>query len=642
MPIDAVARSARTRTLRAVDYLRVSTEEQKKGFGVASQGKRTRKHITGKGWEHVDTYVDDGISGSLESDDRPDLARLMLDAAEHLFDVVVVKEGRAIGRTGRAFWRWVWALEDIGIFVAIVDGDIDNTTPEGRREMRRQADYAETEWETIRIRTQDGLQEKAVADGSPHIGGRPPFGYRIADQGKVGLSRLVIDENESATIRRVYKWLVEEGVSFSIAALRLNAAGCNTRSGKPWTDMNLRDRILSSPILDGTLTFRGTHAKRDEEGVPIWGDAVKITLPRVLSEQEATTLRRQVASRAGKSSRNGVVYPLSGRLVSLCGRLHSGAGRGYYRCDGKTDRLPGAEHCDCSLVDAEATEKRVWSEVVSFLGNSQKLEELAAEWIGITDLDHSVHEDRIEELDGQIVNLKAALSSVIVATAKQCAGSATAPDVIAGATASLNKEIAQLQQMRDDAVAWLAEKQDAAEKAESLHRLVVKARTELVTMTAEEQMQIYELLDLKVTVEGPVPQRKKGVTCSVQAWYRERELQVPASDLTDEEWEAIAHLLPSGRGRTVRRSVNAILCKARTGVSWPSLRPEYGSMTAPSKFFGRWVSDGTWARVDAALSGAARVPLPVVDLYPPMRIEGRFDPRVMVSADTSSRTGSSR
>jgi hypothetical protein len=74
-----------------------------------------------------------------------------MDAAQQTprpFDIVVVPDGRVIGRKGRAFWRWVWALEDIGVYVAVVADDYDNTTSEGRKKMRRDADYAETEWET--------------------------------------------------------------------------------------------------------------------------------------------------------------------------------------------------------------------------------------------------------------------------------------------------------------------------------------------------------------------------------------------------------------------------------------------------------------------------------------------------------------
>ncbi|WP_093819989.1 recombinase family protein [Streptomyces sp. PpalLS-921] len=131
--VAARLRSGR-RALRAVDYVRVSTEEQAKGYGIAYSGKRTARHIRQKGWEHVGTFVDEGVSGALESRQRPALRRLMEQAwmGPRPFDIVVMNEGRAIGRTGRAFWRWVWELQEIGIFVAVVKRDYDNSTPEGR------------------------------------------------------------------------------------------------------------------------------------------------------------------------------------------------------------------------------------------------------------------------------------------------------------------------------------------------------------------------------------------------------------------------------------------------------------------------------------------------------------------------------
>ncbi|MFD0162551.1 recombinase family protein [Streptomyces decoyicus] len=170
-----------TPTLCAVDYLRVSTEEQAKGYGIAYTGKRTAKYIEKKGWIHVDTYSDE-ISGSLEAHERPDLKRLMQDARRtpRPFDMVVVNEGRGIGRTGRAFWKWVWELEDLGVYVAVVKKDYDNTTPTGRSQMRKDADYAKEERELIRERTQGGVQEKAEEGGHP--GGVAPYGWRIEDK----------------------------------------------------------------------------------------------------------------------------------------------------------------------------------------------------------------------------------------------------------------------------------------------------------------------------------------------------------------------------------------------------------------------------------------------------------------------------
>lgn len=467
--IQTAARVVGTSTLRAVDYLRVSTEEQKKGYGVARQSRKTSRHIALKNWVHVGTYKDEGVSGSLEAADRGDLKRLMNDAQQtpRPFDIVVVPDGRVIGRKGRAFWRWVWALEDIGVFVAVVADDYDNTTTEGRKKMRRDADYAETEWETIRDRTQGGLQEKAELTPAAHIGGRPPYGYRIANKGTPG-SYLVIDEEEAKVIRHVYDLIVGEGLNLRTATIRLNAEGITARSGKSWTRDNLRDRVMSTPVLDGVLVFRGKHAKLDENGNPIWGDSIRIGLPRILTEQQSSELRRKVAETAKRSSGQRSFYPLSGRVVSLCRKTYSGVSFAserecarFYRCAGNAPRNPGQKSCGCSRIDADALEEHVWKHVTAIASDSEKLQELAAEWIGMAEGDATALVDRIADLDQQIEGMRSSITAVIVATAKQ----SKSADAIEAATALLNEELQQLQNLRDEAAEWLAEMQESDQRA---------------------------------------------------------------------------------------------------------------------------------------------------------------------------------
>ncbi|MFJ8477964.1 recombinase family protein [Kitasatospora sp. NPDC094011] len=638
------ARTAPVPVLRAVDYLRVSTEEQKLGYGIASQARKNSRHIEAKGWTRVDTFKDEGVSGSKEMGERPDFDRLMVAAERREFDVVVVEKGDRIGRVGRAFWRWVWALEDIGIFVAITNRNIDNTTAEGRAQMRREADYAETEWENIRSRTQGGLQEKAQEGGSPHIGGPAPFGYRVEGKGLKG-SYLVIDWHEAKIVNLVHDLVVDLGLNIRQAAIWLNSAGHSCRSGRPWSAANLRDRVLSRAVLDAELIFRGDHAMKHADGLPVWGEAVVIALPRILTRDEAADLRRTASTRSPAVLRGRSVYPLSGRLIALCSAPYTGfsqesapGGHRYYRCSGKSEKVPGRAVCGCSHIDAEAVEQRVWAEVVSLLSDSARLEELAAEWVGMASGDQTAHAHRIAELDKQIDEMKSAIASVLVATAKQ----GQSPDVIQAATRVLNEELQQLEGLRAEAAVWLAEVEEADRRACDLVALAGMAQSQLVKMGPVERCEILGLLDVRVTVEGPVPQRRGGARCTVQEWYRTEGLSVPAADLSDQQWELVRPLLPKGYRDRVRRSVDAIFAKARTGCSWPRLRAEYGSTSTASHYFTKWAAEGTWAELNAALAKVERVPLPVLDLTPPMRIEGRVDPRVILIPGEGSRRGWSR
>jgi transposase len=78
-------------------------------------------------------------------------------------------------------------------------------------------------------------------------------------------------------------------------------------------------------------------------------------------------------------------------------------------------------------------------------------------------------------------------------------------------------------------------------------------------------------------------------------------------EITDEEWERLAPLLPAmtprrgGRWRDHRQVLNGILFRTRSGVPWRDLPERYGPWETVYKRFARWQADGTWARIEAAL-----------------------------------------
>ena len=78
-------------------------------------------------------------------------------------------------------------------------------------------------------------------------------------------------------------------------------------------------------------------------------------------------------------------------------------------------------------------------------------------------------------------------------------------------------------------------------------------------------------------------------------------------ELTDQEWDRLAPLLPAmtpqrgGSWRDHRQVLNGILFRTRTGVPWRDLPERYGPWETVYKRFARWQTDGTWARIEAAL-----------------------------------------
>jgi DNA invertase Pin-like site-specific DNA recombinase/transposase len=650
--IDVVARAGSgVDTLRAVDYLRVSTEEQKKGYGISYTSKRTKNHITKKGWAHAGTYADEGFSGSLDHTERPDLKRLMGDAQQkpRPFDVVVVPEERAIGRRDRAFWPWVWKLEDLGIFVAIVRGDYDNTTEAGRSRMRKEADRAEDERITIRDRTQGGRQEKAELGG--HDGGLSPYGYRIEDQGKRGESRLVLDTGDGyegyPTLRRAYSLIVQEGKTSSEVEDLFNAERVPGPSLDHWPRGSLRRILLGRAVQESKRVFRdpeGPKTKVGPDGSPLYGDTVVINLDPIFTEAELTLLNTALArtSRAPRTS-EGVTHPLSRHVYGECGNVFTGVSwdgvttkkERAYRCTGRLTGRKGSEReCrTCMQIDAPALESRVWDEVCTMLEDPERLRSMAEDWVEMVKSNGVDYAARIDELGEQIEEKEFAIDATTAATASRSKRRGldrqATQEAIKRATRELEEELASLEDLQREAIAWQAEMDDTAARAQDLQRLSEIAQAHLHSMDARQREDVIDLLNLKVTILGPATRRKTRKDDLISDWFRERERVVPT--LTDAAWAVAERVIHKPKGRRAsnpRALVDAILTKARTGCAWKSL--EYGNVAS---IFKRWYGNGTWEELMDALADFPGTPAADSVVLPPLRIEGRVDPRLLIHED---------
>jgi putative transposase len=84
------------------------------------------------------------------------------------------------------------------------------------------------------------------------------------------------------------------------------------------------------------------------------------------------------------------------------------------------------------------------------------------------------------------------------------------------------------------------------------------------------------------------------------------------SDLTDEQWQILAPYIPptkhGGRARQVdiRRVVNAILYRNRSGCQWRMLPKEYPPWQTVYYYFARWSKDGTLPGINTHLRELVR------------------------------------
>src|SRR6266852_3783214 len=140
--------------IRTAIYARVSTSDQ----NCESQLRELREYRQRRGWAITGEYVDTGWSGSKAN--RPQLDRLMADAAQHRFDCVSVFKIDRFGRSVLHLNQQLATLTSYGIrFVAVSQGlDTDQASPTARLLLHILASVAEFERELVRERVRAGIR----------------------------------------------------------------------------------------------------------------------------------------------------------------------------------------------------------------------------------------------------------------------------------------------------------------------------------------------------------------------------------------------------------------------------------------------------------------------------------------------------
>jgi DNA invertase Pin-like site-specific DNA recombinase len=146
--------------LRAAVYMRVSSDRQT----VENQRRDLERMAAHRNWNVVETYTDQGISGSKGRDKRPAFDRMCKDAAHGKLDVVMVW---AIDRLGRSLAGVATTLKEFqeqNVAVVIPQQNVDGTTSSGKAMLGMCAVFAEFERDILRDRINAGLA-RARAQG---------------------------------------------------------------------------------------------------------------------------------------------------------------------------------------------------------------------------------------------------------------------------------------------------------------------------------------------------------------------------------------------------------------------------------------------------------------------------------------------
>ena len=209
---------------KAAIYCRLSEEDRNKrsetddSSSIQNQKSMLLQYALAQGWEVYSLYSDDDYTGSDRN--RPEFQRLLRDAEQRKFDIVLCKTQSRFTRELELVEKYIHGLFPVwGIrFVSIVDNA--DTANKGNKKSR-QINGLVNEWyledmsENIRSvltnRRQNGF----------HIGAFALYGYKKDPERK---GRLIIDEEAAAIVREVFT-LFSQGHGKTAIARTLNDRG---------------------------------------------------------------------------------------------------------------------------------------------------------------------------------------------------------------------------------------------------------------------------------------------------------------------------------------------------------------------------------------------------------------------------------
>ncbi len=202
-------------------YARVSTEEQRERQSIETQLQAAKKYCKDHDLTVARVFTDDGVSGTVPLEKRPQGNRILAEARRGTYDELIVFKLDRLGRETRIVVNAVADLNDLGVRIHSLTETFD-ASPSGMLMTTILSGFAAHERQCIRDRSIAGTNR--VAQSGAWMGGVVPFGYRKI--GTRGEARLVVaDEkipgnelSEAEVIRMIYRLsAVERQSCFFIA-----------------------------------------------------------------------------------------------------------------------------------------------------------------------------------------------------------------------------------------------------------------------------------------------------------------------------------------------------------------------------------------------------------------------------------------
>ncbi|MEI4650878.1 recombinase family protein [Bacillus cereus] len=235
-------------------YARVSTIEQaEEGYSIDEQIRVLNKFCEREGYLVYDEYVDRGISGKNISG-RPAIQRLLLDAEQKKFEVVLVWKMNRLARKSLDLMNIVEKLESKNIAFRSYTERYETETSTGKLQFQLMAAIAEYERNNIAENVKMGMIARAKEG---RWNGGQVLGYDVveisSDNRKRKDTHLVINEREANTVQLIFQ-MYSSGHGYKSIANYINKKGYRTKKGKTFS-LNAIKIIVTNPVYAGYIRY---------------------------------------------------------------------------------------------------------------------------------------------------------------------------------------------------------------------------------------------------------------------------------------------------------------------------------------------------------------------------------------------------
>lgn len=243
---------------KIIGYCRVSTDNQREEGTIDIQRQALREYAKDKGYELVEIFEDEGVSGGLENrTGLTELFNFLENKKNREVEAVLIFKLDRLARDLYLQEHLIRKLESLGKKL-ISTKEIDLSSDDPMRKAFRQfmGIVSELEKAFITMRLSGGRVNK-IKNKQAYAGGGIALGYNTKNKD------LIVNDEQAETIKQIFKMKYKQRKGLREIARELNKQGIPTARNKEWYAGTIR-YIINNPLYKGVMFYSGIKAERTD------------------------------------------------------------------------------------------------------------------------------------------------------------------------------------------------------------------------------------------------------------------------------------------------------------------------------------------------------------------------------------------